>query len=131
MPPAAKLGDRVTATDIHIVLVPSPSGSVPTPTPHPFVGTLQQSLSPNVKVNGQPAATVGSVAMNQPPHMPLGGPSFQIPPTNQGTITAGSSKVFINGKPAARAGDQAMTCTNAPTAPGTVVSTTVNVIFGG
>jgi uncharacterized Zn-binding protein involved in type VI secretion len=128
MPSAAKLGDRVTATDIHIILVPSPSGSVPTPLPHPFVGTLQQGLSTNVNINGQPAATVGSVAMNQPPHVPQGGP-FQIPPRNQGSITAGSAKVFINGKPAARAGDPAMTCTDVPAPPGTVVSTTVNVIF--
>jgi len=75
------------------------------------------------------AATVGSTATNQPPHIPIGGPSFQIPPMNQGTIIAGSATVRINGKPAARNGDKANTCNDPTPMPvGTVVAVgTVNI----
>jgi uncharacterized Zn-binding protein involved in type VI secretion len=131
MPPAAKMNDKVTATDIHIIMIPTPGGPVPTPLPHPFVGSILQNCSTNVKVAGQPAATLGSVAINQPPHIPQGGP-FQVPPTNQAQIIKGSATVMINNKPAARTGDTAQTCNDpAPLPVGTVVSTTVNVMIGG
>jgi len=107
--PAAKQGDKVVATDTHIILVPSPTGSVPTPLPHPFSGIINGNLSANVKIMGVPAATVGSTAQNMPPHIPQGG-SFQKPPSNIGTIQIGSPTVKINGKPAARNGDTAITC---------------------
>ena len=120
--PAAKQGDRIQAIDTHIIMVPSPGGPVPTPLPHPFNGILLQSLSPNVKIMGMPAATVGSIAINTPAHIPQGGP-FQKPPTNQGRIITGSATVFINGKPAARTGDQAMTCNDPVDLPvGTVIA---------
>jgi len=110
--PAAKQSDVIQAIDTHIVMVPSPGGPVPTPTPgHPFNGIIDGNLSSDVKIMGMPAATVGSTAANQPPHIPIGGPSFQIPPTNQGTIISGSSMVFINGQPAARNGDTATPAT--------------------
>jgi len=111
--PAAKRGDRIVATDTHIVMVPSPGGEVPTPTPHPFNGAIDRGLSRNVNMMGQPAAVVGSEATNTPPHMPQGG-RFQRNPSNQGEIITGSRTVFINGKPAARNGDTARTC-NDPT----------------
>lgn len=121
--PAAKQGDHITALDTHIVLIPSPGGPVPTPLPHPFNGLLDGNLSTNVNIMGLPAATVGSTADNMPPHIPQGGP-FQVPPTNQGQIMNGSATVMINGKPAARAGDTAMTCNDpAPLPAGTVVAT--------
>lgn len=108
--PAAKQGDKVMATDTHIILIPAPPGPpIPTPLPHPFVGTIMGGLSSNVKIMGMPAATVGSTADNLPPHIPQGGP-FQKPPTNKGQIIMGSQRVMINGKPAARNGDTAMTC---------------------
>lgn len=107
--PAAKQGDQIVATDIHIIMIPSASGSVPTPLPHPFMGLLSESLSSDVKIMGRFAATVGSKARNSPPHIPQGGP-FQMPPSNEGTILRGSGTVLINGKPAARNGDQAQTC---------------------
>jgi uncharacterized Zn-binding protein involved in type VI secretion len=120
--PAAKQGDRIQAVDTHIIMVPSPGGPVPTPLPHPFNGILLQNLSPTVKIMGMPAATVGSIAINTPPHIPQGGP-FQKPPTNQGRIITGSATVFINGKPAARNGDQAMTCNDPVDLPvGTVIA---------
>lgn len=106
---AARKGDLVTATDTHIVMVSTPGGPVPTPMPFAFNGILNQSLSSNVKIAGQFAATQGSKARNTPPHVPQGGP-FQKPPSNEGTVLLGSLSVRINGKPAARAGDQALTC---------------------
>jgi uncharacterized Zn-binding protein involved in type VI secretion len=120
--PAAKQGDQVVATDTHIILVPSPGGPVPTPMPLPFAGIIQLATSTNVMISGLPAATVGSIAINTPPHIPPGG-SFSKPPTNQGRIVMGSPTVFINGQPAARAGDQAMTCNDPVDLPnGTVVA---------
>jgi uncharacterized Zn-binding protein involved in type VI secretion len=112
--PAAKMGDQVVATDIHIIMVPSPGGPVPTPLPHPFVGVLNGGLSSNVMIMGQPAATQSSTATAIPPHIPLGGGPFQTPPKNQGTVMMGSPTVMINGKPAARVGDTVLTC-NDPT----------------
>lgn len=129
--PAAKQGDQIVATDIHIVMVPSPGGPVPTPTPHPFAGNLMGGLSTDVLICGMPAATVDSTALNMPPHIPIGGPSFQIPPSNQGRIMMGSTTVLINGKPAARNGDTAMTCNDPADLPvGQVVSTTATVLIG-
>jgi uncharacterized Zn-binding protein involved in type VI secretion len=130
--PAAKQGDQITAIDIHIVMVPSPGGPVPTPLPHPFNGMINGSLSQNVKVMGMPAATVGSTAQNQPPHIPTPpGTSFQIPPTNQGTIIKGSATVMINNKPAARAGDQAQTCADPVPNMGASVVASGTVLTGG
>ena len=61
--PAAKQGDRVVAVDTHIVMVPAPPAPpVPTPLPQPFVGILDGSLSSDVTIMGQPAATVGPPA---------------------------------------------------------------------
>jgi len=121
--PAAKQGDQITATDTHIILVPAAAGApVPTPTPLPFSGILQSNLSTNVQIMGQPAATVGSIANNTPPHIPIGG-SFSKPPSNMGQIIQGSATVFINGQPAARNGDPAMTCNDPVDLPvGTVVA---------
>ncbi len=120
--PAAKQGDLVTALDTHVYLIPSPGGPVPTPLPSPFSGQLTLNLSPNVRIMGLPAATLGSIAVNTPPHLPQGGP-FQRPPSNQGRIITGSATVRINGQPAARNGDTAMTCNDPVDLPiGTVVA---------
>jgi uncharacterized Zn-binding protein involved in type VI secretion len=108
--PAAKQGDKVIATDIHIIMIPAPPGPpVPTPLPHPFAGTLMNGLSTNVMIGGMPAATMDSIAINMPPHIPQGGP-FQKPPSNQGKVMIGSPTVLINNKMAARNGDMVMTC---------------------
>jgi len=127
--PAAKQGDKIVATDIHILMVPTPGGPVPTPTPLPFNGTLTTGLSTDVFIEGKPAATVNSIAINLPPHIPVAGP-FQKPPLNQGKILVGSTGVFINGKPAARQGDMAMTCNDPVDMPiGQVVA--VGTVFIG
>ncbi|MEU4237143.1 PAAR domain-containing protein [Actinoplanes sp. NPDC026619] len=118
--PAARQNDPVTGTDIHILLVPSPGGPVPTPSPLPFAGQLMTGLSTDVLINGLPAATLGSVAQNMPPHIP---PSpFSKPPTNQGRVLIGSPTVLVNGKPLARMGDQVATCNDPVDAPTSVIS---------
>lgn len=125
--PAAKQGDKVVAVDTHIILVPSPGGPVPTPIPHPFNGMIDASLSSNVMVMRMPAATQGSIADNIPPHIPMGG-SFSKPPTNKAQIITGSPTVMINGKPAARNGDTALTCNDPVDLPnGTVIA--VGTVF--
>lgn len=128
--PAAKQGDKVLATDLHIQMVPSPGGPVPTPLPSPFVGTLDGGLSSNVKIAGMAAATVGSEATNTPSHIPTAGP-FQKPPSNKATIQQGSGSVFINGKAAARMGDPALTCNDPADTPGGTVVATGTVFIGG
>lgn len=128
--PAAKQGDRIVATDTHIVMIPSPGGPVPTPLPHPFTGIIDGSLSSDVNIEGKPAATQGSTATNTPAHIPQGGP-FQKPPTNRGTIQVGSGTVLINGKPAARNGDAAITCNDPADLPAGTVVAVGTVLIGG
>jgi uncharacterized Zn-binding protein involved in type VI secretion len=128
-PPAAKQGDRIQAFDTHLIQPPGPVSPVPTPG-HPFNGILNSSLSADVNIMGKPAATVGSIANNTPPHIPIGG-TFVSPPTNKGKVLKGSATVFINNKPAARMGDTAETCNDpVPLPVGTVIATGT-VFIGG
>ena len=130
--PAANAAATVTAVDTHIVLVPSPGGPVPTPLPHVFSGQLTAGLVASVLVAGQPAAVVGSVATNQPPHLPAPpGTAFQVPPNNSGTVHAGSAGVLIGGQPAARMGDPVRTCNDPVELPvGQVIATVPSVLVG-
>ena len=128
--PAAKQGDQVIATDIHIIIIPTPGGPVPTPLPHPFTGMLDGQLSTDVSVEGKAAAVQGSTATNTPAHIPQGGP-FQKPPSNQATVQMGSTSVFINGKPAARNGDVAITCNDPADLPAGTVIAVGTVFIGG
>jgi uncharacterized Zn-binding protein involved in type VI secretion len=128
--PAAKQGDRITAVDTHIIMIPAAPSPIPTPLPHPFSGIIDNGLSSDVNIEGKPAATVDSTATNTPPHIPQGGP-FQTPPKNQGKIILGSMTVLINGKGAARTGDTAETCNDPKELPvGTVVAVST-VLIGG
>ncbi|HEQ99580.1 MAG TPA: hypothetical protein ENO22_09605 [candidate division Zixibacteria bacterium] len=128
--PAAKMGDQIVAVDIHIILISTPGGPVPTPLPHPFNGLINSGCSTDVNIMNMGAAVMGSEATNTPPHIPQGGP-FQKPPTNKGKIIRGSATVMINGKPAARMGDTAMTCNDPADLPvGTVVAVGT-VMIGG
>lgn len=127
--PAAKAGDRITATDTHIVFV-TPF-QIPVPLPHVFSGILNGSLSTNVNIMGKPAATVGSTAANGPAHIPtVPGTGFQKPPANIGTIRRGSQTVRINGKFAARNGDVAETCNDPVDVPVGIVAATGSVLIG-
>lgn len=116
--PAAKAGDRIVATDTHVVMVPTSGGPVPVPLPHPFDGNLDAGLSGNVTIMGKHAATVDSTATNAKAHPPTSpGTSFQRAPSNKGRITVGSATVRINGKSAARNNDVAETCNDPHDAP--------------
>ncbi|MEF2967752.1 PAAR domain-containing protein [Paenibacillus sp. M1] len=128
--PAAKQGDRILATDTHIVMIPTGPTLVPTPLPHPFTGIIDGALSGNVKIMGKPAATVDSTATNTPAHVPQGGP-FQKPPQNKGKIMLGSATVKINGKMAARNGDTALTCNDPADMPVGKVVAAGTVFIGG
>jgi len=130
--PAAKANDQVTATDIHIVMVPAGPSLVPTPLPHPFAGPLSGGLIATVKISGQAAAVVGSTADNTPPHIPTPpGTSFQKPPANKATVQLGSMTVKFGGKQAARNGDVAMTCNDPADAPVGQVVAVGSVKVGG
>lgn len=128
--PAAKQGDQVIATDIHIVMIPSPGGPIPTPLPNPFTGQLDGALSTDVKIEGKAAAVQGSTATNVPSHIPAGGP-FQMPPANKATIQLGSATVLIGGKAAARNGDVALTCNDPSDLPAGTVVAVSTVLIGG
>jgi uncharacterized Zn-binding protein involved in type VI secretion len=129
--PAARQNDPVTGTDVHILLVPSPGGPVPTPTPLPFVGLLMTGLSTDVLINGLPAATQGSVAVNQPPHLAPPPATFSKPPTNQGRVLIGSPAVLVNGRPLARMGDQVATCNDPADMPtSTITAGSPDVLVG-
>jgi len=127
--PAAKQGDKVVGMDTHILMVPSPGGPVPTPTPMAFSGALDGALSSNVVIDNQAAAVKGSTASNGPAHIPTAGP-FQKPPSNKGTVNAGSATVLINDKPAARSGDAALTCNDPGDAPNGTIVATGSVLVG-
>jgi uncharacterized Zn-binding protein involved in type VI secretion len=124
---AAKQGDKIMATDQH--LIQPPGTAPPVATPLPFSGVLDGGLSDNVNIMGSPAATQGSTATNRPKHVPIGG-TFVNPPTNRGTILSGSATVNINGKPAARNGDTAKTCNDPADQPVGKVVAIGTVNFG-
>ena len=130
--PAAKQGDRITGTDFHVVMVPAtPPAPAPAPLPHPFAGVIDGGLSSDVNIMGKPAAVVGSTASNTPAHMPMApGTAFQKAPANKATVQFGSATVKINGKPAARAGDIALTCNDPADLPVGKVVATGTVMIG-
>jgi uncharacterized Zn-binding protein involved in type VI secretion len=129
---AARQGDSVTGVDTHVVLVPAAPSPVPTPLPHPFAGSILSDVSVDVLINGVGAATVGSVAINQPAHVPTPpGTSFVGPPANRGTVQIGSPLVLINGKAAARLGDAVRTCNDPVDLPvSTITTSSFDVLIG-
>lgn len=128
--PAAKQGDRILAVDIHMTKVWVVATTVTVPLPYPFDGLIDGGLSGDVRIEGRAAATVDSTASNTPPHIPEG-ISFQNEPSNRGRIISGSASVRINGKPAARAMDTAMTCNDPTDLPVGMVVALGNVTIGG
>lgn len=128
--PAAKQDDLVVGLDTHIVMIPSPGGPVPTPIPMPFKGKLNDKLSQDAFIENKPAAMEGSVADNQPAHVPTGG-SFLRAPANRATIQVGSQTVFINNQPGAVLGSTALTCNDPADAPNGTVIAKSTVVVGG
>lgn len=61
-------------------------------------GNIVGDTSPDVIINGQPAALLGSL---ESPHAPYGSPH---PPHKNATITSASGSVIVNGKGLAYAG---------------------------
>ena len=127
--PGAKQGDKVVGVDTHVIMIPSPGGPVPTPMPMPFSGPLMEGLSTSILIDGDAAAVKGSVATNNPPHVPAGGP-FQTPPSNQGTVDGGSASVFFDNQPAARLGNPVKTCNDPTAAPNGVIVASGSVLIG-
>lgn len=130
--PAATEGAQVVGVDTHIVLVPSPGGPVPTPLPHPFSGAVRSGVVPTVTIGGKAVATLDSVAVNSPAHLPTPpGTAFQRPPANQGVVAMASTTVLAGGKGIARVGDQVRTCNDPADAPvGTIVGPAGTVLVG-
>lgn len=112
MPGAARLGDAVTGTTAG-----EHAGHVPPHPPMAFSGEISGGCSPNVFINGVPAATVDSVTTERD----------GCCGSSQGKVAAGSGTVFINGKPAARIGDGL----NAHNGSGKVAAGSEDVFIGG
>src|SRR5262245_29825555 len=109
--PVAKKGDRITATDTHLII--PPSGGPPVPTPLPYDGVLKNELCTTVFSEHQAVAVVGSVSVMSPGHQAAPG-SFAKPPSNEGRVFIGAPTVYAERKAVARDGDVAKTC-NDPT----------------
>lgn len=109
---AARLGDHVQG-----VTSGEHSGHVPPHTPMQFTGEISGGCASDVLINGLPAATLGSSTTERD----------ACCGASQGAVAAGSTTVFINGKPAARAGD----ALSAHSGTGTVTGGSGNVLIGG
>ena len=116
--PVAKQGDKIVAVDTHLA-----PGSPPPAVPMPFNGTISIATHPTICVNGMPAATVSTKAMN-PPHPSVDGA------TNNGEVIMQSTGVFFNDKMVARLGDIANTCQVSGPAPLGKVVCGCNVMAG-
>jgi uncharacterized Zn-binding protein involved in type VI secretion len=114
MPFVARLGDAVQGMDNHLVK----QGPAVVMLPHPFNGKISQNVVPTVLINGFPVATVGSIAANEPAHVPLGD-SFVNPPHNTGVVQPGPlpATVLVGGRPVALVGDPVRTCNDPQDAP--------------
>ena len=112
MPQAARLTDSVAGTTSG-----EHCGHIPPHPPLPFGGQISGGCSDDVLINGMQAATVGSTTTE----------TDACCGSNQGRVAAGSSTVFINGKPAARNGD----ALNPHSGSGAIASGSNNVFIGG
>lgn len=119
--PVAKKGDRITATDTHLVI--PPGGGPPVPTPLPYDGVLKKELCTTVFSEHQAVAVVGSISVMSPGHSAAPG-TFANPPSNEGKVYIGAPTVFSEHKAIARDGDVALTCNDPTDLPvGKVVAT--------
>ena len=126
--PAAKMGDQIMGTCLtHTIPNPAALGA-PTPgPPFPFSAPITTGCCPTVLINSQPAVVVGSQGFCTPPHIGLfPADPFFAPPTQIGTVSAGSPTVLFGGVPAARVGSAAMCC---PPNTGQVMGTAATVLI--
>jgi uncharacterized Zn-binding protein involved in type VI secretion len=140
MSQAAKKGDQIVPLGVHFHFVKVPAPVFIAQLPHPCVWEITKNLSDDVFIHEQAAAMEGSGGENTGPkaHKALPpGTDFVRPPPNmdQAVIAkgSGSRSVFINKRPAARAGDIADTC-NEPVGPKSgqvVVAGACTVFIGG
>ena len=128
--PAAKQGDQVIATDIHIVMIPSPGGPIPTPASEPVHRPARRRARERREDRGKAGRDEGLDGDQHALAHPAGGP-FQTPPSNKATIFMGSATVMIDGKAAARNGDIAMTCNDPSDLPVGQVVAVSTVLIGG
>lgn len=112
MPSAARLGDTVQG-----ITSGEHSGHDPPHTPMQFTGEISGGCAPDVLINGRPAAFLGSSTTERD----------ACCGASQGAVAAGSTTVFIHGKPAARLGDALA----AHSGSGTVTSGSGDVLIGG
>jgi uncharacterized Zn-binding protein involved in type VI secretion len=123
------MGDQIVGT-CAIHLIPNPASGVPQPSPPlPFAAPLLTGLATKTMITGKPAVVAGSSGINTPPHIGLH-PSdpFMAPNLQQGQVVMGSTTVLIEGKPAARTGDQVLMCAGLP---GQLVGSAATVLIGG
>ena len=109
----AQEGFNVMGFDIHQMEIPAGLSTAVVPLPHPFIGKLQQNMSPNVVIAEHAVAYKGSIAKhNSPLHMQLPGTiRFIKMPDNKGEVTGGTAKKLkINDKEAALVGSTVTTC---------------------
>ncbi len=115
-------GDKITGT-CNNHLIPSASGTQPAG-PLPFTATLTSGLVSSVLIGGRAAAVFASSGYNVPPHPGIVDAPFTTPTNQLGSITTGSSTVFIGGQPAATTQSQGQMCV----APATTVGPGVNTV---
>src|SRR5262249_50448084 len=110
----AIMGDAITG-QCAIHLIPGAMGAPQPGPPMPFSAKLTTGLATTVMIAGKPAAVQGSSGPNLPPHAGLhpSDPVF-LPPQQTGRVLAGSLKVRIEGKGAARTGSTCSTCGGVP-----------------
>lgn len=127
MPPAVVMNDRIMG-QCAIHMIPGPLGApIPSP-PLPFSAPLVMGLATTVLIGGKPAAVQGSSGQNTPPHAGLhpSDPNF-APPSQQGRVVMGSTRVLFDGKGAAYSGCQVAMCNMVP---GMVQGSASNVQIG-
>lgn len=122
MKAGAKEGDRVVASDTHLV-----SGAAVVVS---FEGSLSAELSSDVLSDNRNVATVGSIAYCTPPHVPPTGKSFDVPPHHRATVVVGSETVLVNNKAYARDGDATETCNDPVDLPVGAVQAEGTVLVG-
>jgi len=113
--PAAKLGDQVVGTDIHIVMVPSSGG--PVPTPMSFPSTAASSRGAVRRTDRRQACRRAWQRRDEPATSRSNWRNIPASPDNRGTLIAIGPLVLVNGKPLAKAGDKVLTCNDPAPAP--------------